>query len=237
MAGEVSEGIENSLNLIVYTTERSGNVKKELKQTIYETLSSLRNLFVKLKYSRDSKSHTISEFKGRVSRMKAKLEARRGVDDKIHGVTSLSIRQEPARMTSRGVALPGGGEKKLYAEVLGNEGKTTRFKITVTSKETQTSEMIRELLKSKVNPTEIKVGINIFKSLINGKVFIETNTKVEMETLRKDINVKCGGKLQAHIHTLRKGRHVIINIPGDITIENIQYKLLAQNPELNLVNL
>jgi hypothetical protein len=58
MADEVSEGIEDALNIIVSMMERSGNMKKELKQTIFETVSTLRNLFVKLKDSRDGKSIT-----------------------------------------------------------------------------------------------------------------------------------------------------------------------------------
>jgi hypothetical protein len=93
----------------------------------------------------------------------------------------------------------------------------TRFKITVTSKENQTSEMTRELLKSKVNPTEMKVGIKTLKSLRNGKVLIETNTKEDLEMLGKDINDKCGDKLEAHIHKARNPRLVIINIPEDTT--------------------
>ena len=48
MADDVSESIENALNITVSTAERSGNIKKELKQTIFETVSTLRNLFVKL---------------------------------------------------------------------------------------------------------------------------------------------------------------------------------------------
>jgi hypothetical protein len=49
MADEVEEGIENALNLVVLTTERSGNMKKDLKQTMFETVSTPRNLFVKPK--------------------------------------------------------------------------------------------------------------------------------------------------------------------------------------------
>jgi len=33
MADEVCEGIDNALNIIVSTTERCGNMKKEMKQT------------------------------------------------------------------------------------------------------------------------------------------------------------------------------------------------------------
>ena len=61
MADDVSEGIENALNITLSTAERSGNMKKELKQTIFETVSTLRNLFVKLKVSGYGKFNTISE--------------------------------------------------------------------------------------------------------------------------------------------------------------------------------
>jgi hypothetical protein len=74
MADDESEGIENALNIIVSTAERSGNMKKESKQTIFETISTLKNLFVKLEDNRDGKSNTISELAGRVSKMKAELE-------------------------------------------------------------------------------------------------------------------------------------------------------------------
>jgi hypothetical protein len=57
----VREGIENALNVIVNMTESSRNMKEELKQTIFETVSTLRNPFVKLKDSRDGNSIAISE--------------------------------------------------------------------------------------------------------------------------------------------------------------------------------
>jgi len=42
MADNVNEGIENALNVIVSTTGSSGNMKKELKSTIFDTVSNLR---------------------------------------------------------------------------------------------------------------------------------------------------------------------------------------------------
>jgi len=47
--GEVARSIEEALNEIVKTTDKSGNMTKELKKTIYEHVSTLRNLFVKMK--------------------------------------------------------------------------------------------------------------------------------------------------------------------------------------------
>jgi hypothetical protein len=50
-------------------------MKKQLKQTIFETVSTLRKLIVKLTNSRDSKTDAISKLKARVFKMKAELEA------------------------------------------------------------------------------------------------------------------------------------------------------------------
>jgi hypothetical protein len=78
------------------------------------------------------------------------------------------------------------------------------------------------------------VGINNFKALRNWKILIETNTKEEMETLGKDINTKCGDKLETHIRKLRNPRLVVYNIPDDINTDNFEDTLIAQNPGLNL---
>jgi len=164
----VSEVTENALNLIVTTSDRSGNMKKDLKQTIFDTVSTLRELYLQQKSSRDSKSQTISELERRVASMKAELEAFRGAMVKVHREISSSSTQEPTRAADMAVAPPGGGGRKLFSEVLANGGKTKKFKITVTSTDNQTSETVKEILKSNINPTEIKVGINALKTLRNG---------------------------------------------------------------------
>jgi len=78
---------------------------------------------------------------------------------------------------------------------------------------------IKELLKTKINPTEIKVRINTFKLLKKGSVLIETNSKEETEKLSNEINTKCLGELEASIHKMRKPRLVIFNIPEDISTQ------------------
>jgi hypothetical protein len=155
---------------------------------------------------------------------------------KLHRETSSSSTQEPARAADMAVAPPGGGGRKLFSEVLANGGKTKKFKITVTSTDNQTSETVKEILKSNINPTEIKVGINALKTLRNGRVLIETNTKEDLETLGKDINNKCRDRLETHIHKLRNPRLDILSIPDHITTSNIEGILIAQNSGLNLAN-
>ena len=94
--------------------------------------------------------------------------------------------------------------------------------------------MTKGLLKSKINPTEIKVGINSLKSLKDGRVLIVTGSKEEAEILTRNIRDKCGEKLEAKVQKPRDPRLKIRNIPEEISIENIQKTLLAQNPDLGL---
>jgi hypothetical protein len=75
MAEDEIEMIQNALNIIVSTAEPSSNMKKNLKQTIFDTVSTLTDLCIQLKTSRDSKSQIISELEWRVASMKAEMEA------------------------------------------------------------------------------------------------------------------------------------------------------------------
>ena len=82
MADDVHEGIENALNTIVNTTERSGNMKKELKHTIYENVSTLRKLFATLKDTNDSSNRAISELETLVANTRTEPDEARGRTDK-----------------------------------------------------------------------------------------------------------------------------------------------------------
>jgi len=49
VADEVEDRVDDSLNMVVITSEQSSNMIKALKQNIFETVSVLRTLFAKLK--------------------------------------------------------------------------------------------------------------------------------------------------------------------------------------------
>jgi len=168
--------------------------------------------------------------------MEAELAASINTRTKLHRETSCSTTQEPAKFNTKAVAPLGVRVRKLFKEILANGDSAKRFTIIVTSKDKQTSETIKELLKTNINPTEIKVGINALKTLRNGKVLIETNNKEGLETLGRDINDKCVVRLETHIQKLRHPRLAIINIPDIITTSNIEGTLITQNPGLNLAN-
>jgi len=142
-------------------------------------------------------------------------------------------RQDSAGQRAGKGAPSGGSGRKLYSEVLANKTYTKKFKLTVKSNEHLPTDTIKDLLKTKINPIEIKVGINSFKSLKKWEVLIETKSKEELEALQKNINDKCEGKPKANIFKLRNPRLVII-IPEEISIGNVQDIPLAQNKNISL---
>jgi len=128
MADDVYEEIENALNTIATTTERSGNIKKELKHTIYETVSTLRRLFVKLKDTCDGKSRMITELEALVASTKAEHEGVRDKTSKVQATPPSVPRREQPRATGWRVAPSGAVQPKfhtgteqprLYPEALG----------------------------------------------------------------------------------------------------------------------
>jgi hypothetical protein len=78
------------------------------------------------------------------------------------------------------------------------------------------------------------VGINSLKAFRKGKVQIEAGNKEEIEKLAKDIQEKCGDKLEVTVHRLRNPRMVIYNTPEDISTQNKKETIITQNPELKL---
>ena len=145
---------ENALNLIVCTTEQSGNMTKELKKTIFEAVSNLRTLFAKLRASGVRKTSGISKLTEQITKVEAQLKQgsdtqARGhrtpsiVGDTVlaamtvteHGTPSNVSGLEPAGKAKRCMALPTDRVGKLYAAaVKATKGKT--YKMTVRYKGT-----------------------------------------------------------------------------------------------------
>jgi hypothetical protein len=251
MADEVEDKVGNALNLVVSTTEQSSNMRKALKQNIFETVSTLRSLFVKLKDSEDRKTSEINKLTKQVGDMETELKRCREKQAKEHRTPSLAGATElddsgarrlctpstascpePSEETMRHVALLNYKTSRNFA-VSVPESKVKTYKMTVKSRGAHPPDTIKQILKTKINPGEINVGVNTFK-LFNGGVLIETNSKEEIEVLDKEIQAKCGDELEANVHMLRKPRLIILNVPEDISTTNIENSILRQNPDLNL---
>jgi hypothetical protein len=104
----------------------------------------------------------------------------------------------------------------------------------VKPKENQSSEEIKKLLKSKIDPVNMKIGIRAFRSLKNGNVLIEADSKEEIKLLNSQIRDKCGDQLEINIQKRRNPRLIIYNVPDAVTPENVEDITIAQNPDLKL---
>jgi peptidoglycan hydrolase CwlO-like protein len=88
-------------------------MKKEQKQTILDTVSTLRNLIVKLHVSRESKTDEISKLEKEVGELKAELDECRHRTAKEFGTPSSEENHEPAGKSARSVAPSSGRDGKL----------------------------------------------------------------------------------------------------------------------------
>jgi len=100
---------------------------------------------------------------------------------KCHSATSIDQATEPTGKLTRHVALPI-NRRRNYPEII-QSTKVKSFKMTIKSRDAHPPEKIKQILKNKINPEEINVSVNTFKTL-SGGVLIETNSK-EIEVLEK----------------------------------------------------
>jgi hypothetical protein len=124
---------------------------------------------------------------------------------------------------------------KLYSEVVQTEARMEkRYRLTVTTKTNHSGDTIKDIIKTSVNPTSIKVGICAIKSLRDGRVIMETKSKEDIELLCTNINDKCIQLLDASIQKPRNPRLVIYNIPEEANMENTEQIITTRNPEIRL---
>ena len=109
-----------------------------------------------------------------------------------------------------------------------------RYKLLVKSKNNQSVEYTRTLIKSKVDTTQLKVGISALKTLKNGQILIQSDSKSDLEEVNKRISETCGEELEGYIPTLKNPRLIVFNVPEDIIFENMAQAIVLQNSDLGL---
>ena len=80
----------------------------------------------------------------------------------------------------------------------------------------------------------MKIGIRTFKTLKDAKVLSEAENKEDIELLDTQIRDKCGNRLETSIQKRKNPRLIIYNIPEEITLENAEDIIRAQNSEQGL---
>jgi hypothetical protein len=179
MADDVNDSVERALACLVRVTERSGNLQNDLKKDIFEAVSSLRNYFVQVQTKTEAKTAAYKELERQVKESKDKIHRLRDTESSRTRHEVLPLDQTRNGYSGvRHVLPPGGNSRKLYSKAVKVEGTVDkRYELMVKSQTNHSSETIKNIIKTNINPTSMKVGICAFRSLWDGRVLLETKSK------------------------------------------------------------
>lgn len=204
-AEEVS--FQGAIKLLKNVTKVSGNLRNDLKHDILQAISELNKVFSKL-------HKEIEELK----------------EQKEKSVTIL--REEPkngAEVMTYAMA----ASKPISGKLLEDINTKPSFKMVIKSQSKETtSENMKALIKSKVNPSSLKVGIKNFKSISNGRVLIESHNKEDIIKICAEINNKLGDVANAQISKKLKPRLILYNIPEEVNKDNALTLIQQQNSDV-----
>jgi len=233
IAEDVSLQIDNALNSNVNVADKSGNLKKELKYEIHESVSQLRKLLFTLKWNLQETKNETKLTLGFKQLNVALLEKEKSSTQPRQVATPSSRHTELTNRGTEASAPPSCNRKKLFSEIVGAKYEE-RHKLTIKPKLNESSEEIQKLLKTKFISIYMIIVIRNFKSLRNGKILIETDGKGELEILNSQIHDKCGSQLEINIHKRKNPRLIIYNVPETLTTENAEGIIMAHYPNLKL---
>ena len=174
-------------------------MKKELKHSIHESVCTLRKLVFSLKSDLLGKSEESNESRNEVKQLKNTLENMMSTTSVRQLAPSVTSFPEPTSQRTANSTPPSGGKTKLFSKVLSGKN-AERHRLTVKPNDNKTAEEIKNLLRKKIDPLNMKIGIRTFKSLKNGNVSIEADNKEEIELINTQIPVKCEDHVQANVH-------------------------------------
>lgn len=125
--------------------------------------------------------------------------------------------------------------KLSYANALGKnleqkrEEKQNFPSIIVKPKTTQNVEQTKSDINKKVNPADLKIGIQNIRTTKNGTIIIKCPSKHENEILESTMKNKLEDSYDIQLSKMRKPRIKIPNFNEDMSPENIEKSILEQN--------
>ena len=121
MADDVNSQLESALETLLNITEKSGNLRKDLKQDIVDSVSILRNIFVNLKKS-DEQNIKINQHEDELNKARAELRNSRVANLPGCALPSRGSIGQPPTPSMHNYLPSIGGAKKLYSEVVNTSG-------------------------------------------------------------------------------------------------------------------
>jgi hypothetical protein len=141
MADGVNLQLECALDCLLSITEKSGNLRKDLKRNIADSVSTLRSIFVVMKSREEEHKGKITQLESEVKKVTAELQECRAVTLTPRMLPSVGGIGKPPATSLRQGQPPTGGARKLYSEVMSTRIEK-RYKLMVRLK---TNERQRQL--------------------------------------------------------------------------------------------
>jgi hypothetical protein len=185
--------IENELNaeltLMKSKLADSGNLKREIKESLLKSINEIKKLFEKQKqYTTLANPHTKTP--------------------------------SYAQITSQ-------------AADANKSDPKTKFVITVVPKNAGTGPSdLKTQLKKKINPANLKLGINSIRNISRGGILMEVVSQKDAEILSKEINDKMGTIVDAKVLSKKQPKIIIYNIPIEISDTELMNSIVSQNKTL-----
>jgi len=120
MADDVNQRVEDAFQTLVSMTENSADLRKDLKNDIFKSVSTLRKEFFQLKVQLENVNDENKNKKEEVKNPTKEAATRRYSQTARQVATFLHHRQQPERGV-RQVLPPEGGRRKLYADEVKNQ--------------------------------------------------------------------------------------------------------------------
>ena len=143
MAEGTDQRIDCALEDIVNAMNQSKHVKSELKKTILESVSTLRNIIHALKRDIDDKSAKTRELQTEVNETKGELQAYRDARPTAPVAPSIERIKKPETTTSDAQRLPSDRNVNSYSDIVAGRENNREFRITIRSKASHTPEIMK----------------------------------------------------------------------------------------------
>ena len=129
-----------------------------MRNSIHEKVSEFRNLIYIIRDNLNDKTSENNLLQNEVKEMKKMLEVERARQAEGQLATSMYNIEEPRRARSWTGPPPSEGRKKQYAEVLSGKNITSH-KLAVRSKQNETTEAVKSIIKVNIDPTHMKIAL------------------------------------------------------------------------------
>jgi len=124
MADDENQEVENAFNKLVSITDKSGNIRKDLKEDILQSVSILMKLFAKMKTRLENKCKENKKLREEVMKITEEMERTRDSYPAREVAPSMDHRQHAYSGEARYLFPSEVSRSKLFSDILKDDGES-----------------------------------------------------------------------------------------------------------------